>query len=91
MDDHRLITFAQDLVRLPSPSGRERAVAERVQEEMQALGFDRVWMDEYGSVVGIVEGAWPGKTVLLDAHTDTVGISPGVPWVHDPFAATIEN
>ncbi len=91
MDDHRLITFTQDLVRLPSPSGSERAVAERVQQEMQALGFDRVWMDEYGSVVGIIEGKWPGKTVLLDAHTDTVGISPGVPWVHDPFGATIEN
>jgi len=91
MDEHRLIAFTQDLVRLPSLSGREQAVAERVRQEMQALGFDRVWTDAHGSVVGIIEGEWPGKTVLLDAHTDTVGISPGVPWVHDPFGAVIEN
>ena len=91
MDKHRLVAFTQDLVRLPSLSGREQTVAERVQQEMQALGFDRVWTDAYGSVVGIIEGEWPGKTVLLDAHTDTVGISPGVPWVHDPFGAVIEN
>ena len=91
MEDHRLITFTQDLVRLPSPSGGERAVAERVRQEMQALCFDRVWIDPYGSVVGSVEGHLPGKTVLLDAHTDTVGISPGVPWGHDPFGANIEN
>lgn len=91
MDNHRLITFAQELVRLPSLSGEERDVADRVQSEMESLGFDRVWMDANGSVVGVIEGAHDGKTILLDAHIDTVGISPGAPWVHDPFGAVIEN
>ncbi|MFO7631403.1 MAG: YgeY family selenium metabolism-linked hydrolase [Caldilinea sp.] len=91
MESQQLITFTQELVRLPSLSGAERNVAERVRAEMEALGFDRVWMDANGSVVGVVEGRRLGKTILLDAHTDTVGISPGAPWVHDPFAATIEN
>jgi putative selenium metabolism hydrolase len=91
MDADRLIAFTQDLVRLPSLSGEEGHVAARAQAEMTALGFDRVWQDTNGSVVGVIEGARPGKTVLLDAHTDTVGISPGAPWVHDPFAAAIDD
>ena len=78
-------------MRLRSLSGAEEAVARRVQDEMTALGFDRVWQDAYGSVVGVIEGGAPGKTLLFDAHTDTVGISPGVPWQHDPFGAEIED
>lgn len=91
MESHRLITFAQELVRLPSLSGEEGAVAARARAEMESLGFDRVSMDANGSVIGVIEGAHAGKTVLLDAHIDTVGISPGTPWVHDPFGAAIEN
>lgn len=91
MNTERLVEFTQDLVRLPSLSGEEQHVAARVQAEMTALGFDRVWQDVNGSVIGVIEGARPGKTMLLDAHIDTVGISPGAPWVHDPFGAVIED
>lgn len=89
MDIEKLIEFTQALVRRPSLSGEEEAVAERVEAEMRALGFDGVSVDENGSVVGIINGAQPGKTLLFDAHTDTVGISPGVPWERDPFSADI--
>jgi putative selenium metabolism hydrolase len=89
MDTERLIQFARALVQRPSPSGEEQAVAQRVEEEMRSLGFDEVYVDENGSVVGIVNGAHSGKTILFDAHTDTVGISPGVPWARDPFCADI--
>jgi len=89
MNNEKLIAFTQALVQRPSPSGDEKAVATRVEEEMRALGFDQVSVDENGSVVGIIQGTQPGKTLLCDAHTDTVGISPGVPWAHDPFGATI--
>ena len=87
----RLIEFTRDLIRIPSLSGQEEAVAHRIKAEMRALHFDRVWVDAYGSVVGIVDGAQPGKTLLFDAHTDTVGISPGVPWQHEPFGAVIDG
>lgn len=56
---------------------------------MRALGFDTVTVDANGSVIGIINGAAPGPTLLLDAHIDTVGIAAGVAWNHDPFAATV--
>jgi putative selenium metabolism hydrolase len=89
MDIEHLIEFTQALVQHPSFSGEEAAVARRVEEEMRSLGFDAVSVDENGSVIGVIEGAEPGKTILLDAHTDTVGIAPGVSWNHDPFGAQV--
>jgi putative selenium metabolism hydrolase len=89
MDVENLIEFAQALVRSKSLSGEEQAVAQRVREEMQILGFDQVYADENGSIIGIIQGVEPGKTLLFDAHTDTVGIAPGVPWSNDPFGAQI--
>ena len=91
MNREKLITFTQDLVRIPSLSGQEGAVARRVEEEMSALGFDRVWSDECGNVIGVVEGAMAGPTVVFDAHTDTVGVSPGVPWERDPHSGDVAD
>ena len=89
MNKERLVQLARALVQRPSLSGEERLVAERVGEEMQALGFSSVSTDENGSVVGLIEGAHPGKTILLDAHIDTVGIAPGVPWTQEPHGGRV--
>ena len=91
MHTDRLISFTQALVQRPSLSGEEAQVAARVEEEMRALGFDTVDADAYGNVVGVINGAQPGKTLLFDAHTDTVGISPGVPWDRDPFSGAVAD
>lgn len=89
MKNDKLVEFAQALVQRPSLSGEEAAVADRVKDEMQTLGFDKIEVDINGSVIGTINGSSPGKTILLDAHIDTVGIAPGVPWDHDPFEAKI--
>ena len=86
LDTDRLISFTRDIVRIQSLSGEEAQVSRRIEEEMTALGFDRVWTDSVGNVVGVLEGAEPGPTIVFDAHTDTVGVSPGVPWELDPFS-----
>jgi putative selenium metabolism hydrolase len=91
MNKEQLVRFAQALVQRRSLSCQERAVALRVQEEMQALGFDEVSMDPYGSVVGVIKGEEPGKTLLFDAHTDTVDVTGGVPWSRDPFSGDVEG
>ncbi len=91
LDTDRLISFARDIVRLPSLSGEETHVARRIEAEIKALGFDNVWMDDIGNVIGVLEGSQPGPTIVFDAHTDTVGISPGVPWALDPFSGEVMN
>jgi len=89
MNKQALIEFTQRLVRQPSPSGEEGAVTQIVVDEMKALGFDKVWVDANGSAIGVIEGTQPGKTILFDAHTDTVGIAPGSVWTKDPFGGEI--
>ena len=80
MDIEALIEFTQRIVRQPSLSGEEGAVTQIVVDEMNALSFDKVWVDKFGSAVGMIRGAQAGKTLLFDAHTDTVGIAPGSVW-----------
>ncbi len=91
IDFDALTVFLQTLVRIPTLSGEEEPIMEPIAEEMRRLGFDHIFTDANGSLIGIVEGAQPGPTLLMDAHVDTVGIAPGAPWRHDPFAAVIED
>lgn len=89
MNKQSLVNFTQRLVQQPSLTGEEGPVMQIVIDEMKSLGFDKVWMDENGSAIGIIEGSQPGKTLLFDAHTDTVGIAPGSVWTKDPFGGEI--
>ena len=91
MDFDAVVAFTQSLVQVETLPGKEKPAIDLVQAEMNRLGFDQIWVDENGSVVGIIEGEQPGPTLLLDAHCDTVGIAPGVAWQHDPFSAVIED
>jgi putative selenium metabolism hydrolase len=90
MDKQRLISFAQELIRERSMSGEEQVVVAKVVAEMKTLAFDQIWVDEYGSAVGVIEGEKPGKTLLMDGHCDIVDARPA-DWKHDPFAAVIEE
>jgi len=85
----RLTEFTRSLVQTRSLTGEEGPLVERVLAEMRALGFDRAWVDENGSAIGLIDGAQPGSTLLLDAHCDTVGIAPGSTWTRDPFRGEI--
>ncbi len=89
MNKQALIEFTQKLIRQQSLSGEEGPVIQIVVDEMRALGFDKVWLDENGSAIGVIEGGQPGKTLLFDAHMDTVGIAPGSVWTIDPFGGDI--
>jgi len=91
MPDPDVIQFLQELVRLPSLSGQEEAVARAVQARMLALGYDRAEIDAWGNVCGIIAGARPGPSLLLDAHMDTVPIADPQRWTHDPFGGEIEG
>jgi putative selenium metabolism hydrolase len=77
-----LETFALELVRTPSPSGAEGAVASLVEAELRRFGYD-VEVDALGNVIGTLD-AGPGPCVLFDAHMDTVGVTDPSAWSVDP-------
>ena len=59
-DRSDLVAFLQDLIRIPSPSTEEKAVAERLVEEMRRVGFPNVRRDRIGNVIGCLSaGAGP--------------------------------
>ncbi len=92
MNRDRLIQFASELVQLPSVLGNEGPCAERVAEEMRALGYDHAEVDEVGNAVGTIEGeAGPGPAVLYDGHLDTVDVQPRDAWARDPWSGAIEG
>ncbi|MCL4425300.1 MAG: YgeY family selenium metabolism-linked hydrolase [Firmicutes bacterium] len=79
----------RDLVAIPSPSGQEGQVAERLAQEMRSLGFDEVFSDKLGNVAGRIG---QGKTVVLyDAHMDTVGVADPSQWGHDPYQGRLAD
>ena len=48
------VKFIQDLIRIPSISGNEKSVADRIIEELNKLGYDKVIRDKYGNVIGMI-------------------------------------
>lgn len=86
-----LISLCQEAIRIPSMSGHEKEVAGLLKKTMIDYGFDEVNIDKYGSVLGIIHGSRPGKTVLMDGHIDTVDVIDRDQWSHDPFAAEIDD
>ena len=50
--DQRLIEFCQQAVRIPSPSGQEREVAQLMKRKMEEYGFDEVLIDRYWAGCG---------------------------------------
>jgi putative selenium metabolism hydrolase len=82
LDRDALEIFALDLVRTPSLSGEESAVAALVRAELERLGY-AVDVDDLGNVVGTLD-AGPGPCVLFDAHMDTVGVTDPTAWSVDP-------
>ncbi len=81
--------FLREIIAIPSPSCEEADVARRIVAEMKDLGYDEVWSDPMGNVVGRVGD---GKTkVVLDAHMDTVGVGDPSAWPHDPFKGKLTD
>jgi putative selenium metabolism hydrolase len=84
-----IINFLREICAIPSMESQIREVGERVEAEMKMLGFDEVWWDRMGNVVGRI-GDGPVK-LLYDSHIDTVGIGDPGEWEWDPFKGKIEN
>lgn len=84
-----IIQFLRDIVAIPSMESQIKEVGERVAAEMEKLGFDKIWWDKMGNVVGRIGSG--EKILLYDSHIDTVGIGDPDEWEWDPFEGKVED
>jgi putative selenium metabolism hydrolase len=87
----KTIKLCRELIRLKSYSGEEGKVAERLKEAFTSMGYDEVFADKYGNIVGHIKGNRPGKKILFDGHMDTVPVPDESKWSRDPFGAEMAD
>jgi succinyl-diaminopimelate desuccinylase len=84
MKFERAIAFGCELIRIPSLSGEEGAVAKRVVDELKLLKFDDVWIDEIGNVLARVRGRNREPSIMLNSHLDVVDAGAPAQWEYPP-------
>ncbi len=91
VEDRResIIAFLREICAIPSMNSQIRACGERIAVEMEALGFDAVFWDKMGNIVGKIGQG--DRILLYDSHIDTVGIGDPDEWQWDPFQGKIED
>jgi len=60
------------LTEIPAPNRMEGDRALAFKEMLEKAGADSVWIDPEGNVLGLRNGKVGDKTIVLDAHLDTV-------------------
>lgn len=86
-----LTHFARLLIQTPSLPGQEQYIATIVQHEMERLGYDQVWRDEVGNIIGLLKGAGGGQSMLLNTHMDHVDVGDPSQWPYPPYSATLAD
>ena len=87
--DKDITAFLRDMIAIPSESCKEGAVIQRIKQEMEKVGFDKVEIDKQGNILG-----WIGnreKFIAMDAHIDTVGIGNPDQWQWHPYKGKLED
>ena len=99
IDSEALIEFTRQLVRIPSvfdPARglNEQPAAELVEARMQAFGWTPrvdIVADGRPNVIATIDGDRPGRTLLLEGHTDVVTEGDERAWSVDPFGAELRD
>src|SRR5690242_4817160 len=91
-----MVEFAQRLVSVPSLPGQEGGVANLVAAEMQRLGYSKVWIDQTGNVIGLIDanhkmGDRPARSIMLNTHMDQVDVGDPSRWPYPPFEGHIAD
>ncbi|HEV2356025.1 MAG TPA: YgeY family selenium metabolism-linked hydrolase [bacterium] len=82
------ISLCRRLIRARTVLGNEGEAVDVAEDAMRALGFDEVWRDEPGNLIGTLHGELPG-TVLFDGHLDVVDAGDVARWRCDPFGGEL--
>lgn len=100
VNKEELVSFTQQLIRIKSvfdpevPGANEEKVARFVADYLGEMGLE-VHLDEVApgrpNVIAYLNGNQPGKTLLMEGHTDVVTAGDLEEWTVDPFGAEIKD
>lgn len=77
------------LVKIKSLSMEEKEVQYELKRQMEEAGFDEVFIDGIGNVIGRIGN---GKKILaIDGHMDTVDVGNIDNWSFDPFSGEVKD
>lgn len=78
-----------EMVKIPSLSGEEKEVMEKVSELLDRAGIKEHWTDGLGNVIAKVGTG--SRILAVDAHIDTVDTGDVDQWDLDPFSGEIKD
>jgi len=78
-----------EIVKIPSLSGQEKNVIEKLAQILTDAGFDEIKIDGLGNLIGRI-GDGP-KKLAFDAHIDVVDTGDLSQWEFEPFCGTITS
>lgn len=78
-----------EMVKIPSISGEEKEVMEKVTELLDKAGIKNHWTDGLGNVIAKIGSG--EKVLAIDAHIDTVDTGDVSQWDFDPFSGKIKD
>ena len=90
MDIETITTYCQKFIKIPGETGLEKDAADFLKNIMEELDFDEVSVDDWGNVIGTIEGNG-SQNILLEGHLDTVGIGDPALWSVEPYAGVIRD
>lgn len=86
-----IVSFAQQLIQTPSPSGEEKNIADLIIEELKSLEYDEFFIDKVGNVIGIIKGKEDEKSIGFISHMDHKSVSQLNDWVDNSNIGKIEE
>jgi len=91
--EHRddMLTFFREIVAIESTDSNIGEVGKRVEAELNKLGYDEVWWDKMGCIIGRIGDEDADYHLLYDSHLDTVGIGDPDEWDWHPFEGKEED
>jgi len=77
------------LVKIKSLSMEEKEVQYELKRQMEEAGFDEVYIDGIGNVIGRIGNG--RKILAIDGHMDTVDVGNLDNWSFDPFSGEVKD
>jgi putative selenium metabolism hydrolase len=84
-----LVNLLKRFISIPSFSGKEEKMAENLLKEMESIGFDDVFVDPLGNVIGTCGRG--SLHIAYDGHMDTVDVGNPERWEVDPFKGELRE